>query len=69
MKKLIIMLVLLTGCTTNGVYDNGKTWALIGGVALGSAVLISQQDSGSEQEKLKCSWILNADGSSHQYCH
>ena len=67
MKKLIIMLVLLTGCTTNGVYDNGKTWALIGGVALGSAVLIAQQDDAPAQKPLNCYWVIAPSGN-HQVC-
>ncbi len=52
MKKLnliCIALALLSGCTTNGVYDPVKTWTLVGALAVG-AYVASESDSGHTQE-------------------
>lgn len=54
MRKLVIALMLLglsSACTTNGVYDSGKTWTLVGAIVVGSAVIASQKGSDSPVEE------------------
>jgi len=43
---LIVLVLVMTGCTTDGVYDSGKTWTLVGAVAAGG-IIASQGSSGS----------------------
>ena len=55
MKKLvsIALLIMVAGCTTNGVYDSGKTWTLIGAVAVGG-VAASQGGGAAKPEQTHC---------------
>ena len=68
MRILLLMaLVAFGGCTTNGVYDNAKTWTLIGGVVVGGAIAVAAADSGKSAQQLNCFWVIDAQGS-HQVC-
>jgi len=67
MKRLITILIAIlamAGCTTNGVYDSGKTWALVGGIVIGGAV-VANADSKSAGSN--CYWAVSANGS-RQVC-
>lgn len=64
---LIAVLLLMTGCTTNGVYDSGKTWTLVGAVVVGSIAASSGGGGGGEPDQLRCHWIVGPNGST-QYC-
>lgn len=65
-KTYALVILALTGCTTNGAYDEGKTWALVGGIAIGAAVAISQQGDTSDPA-LRCYYSIDASGS-QQIC-
>lgn len=56
--KIMLLLALLSGCTTNGVYDPVKTWTLVGALAVG-AYVASENDSGPSQE---CSTYIQSWG-------
>lgn len=62
MKKLnliCIALALLSGCTTNGVYDPVKTWTLVGALAVG-AYVASESDSSTPAQE--CSTYIQTSG-------
>ena len=65
MKKLfsILLLVALAGCTTNGVYDSGKTWTLIGAVAVGGYA--ASQGGSDKTHGPDCYVIVTPNGSDH----
>ena len=66
MRTLLVLIVLaLSGCTTNGQYDSGKTWTLITVVAIGSVV--ASQSSNSDSTGSNCHWVIGPNGST-QFC-
>lgn len=69
MKNIIalVLVLVLAGCTTNGVYDSGKTWTLIGAVVVGAVVVSSQSDSTPHEHELDCFYVISGSGSS-QVC-
>ena len=60
-KKLIILCLLVSACTTNGTYDNKKTWLAIGTVVVVGALLGS-----SEYED--CETFSSIDGDLYEVC-
>lgn len=68
-KKLILLTVLIcsAGCTTNGVYDSGKTWMLVGALAIGGIAASQQSDSPAAAEP-NCFLHINSNGSSSTVC-
>jgi hypothetical protein len=62
---VLVLVVVLSGCTTNGQYDSGKTWTLITVVAIGAVVAL--QDSNSDPTGMNCHWIVGPNGST-QFC-
>ena len=67
MKKLIVLLALLSGCTTNGQFDAQETWTLIGVVVVGGAIAASQSGGGGEHSH-NCGWIVGPNGSTPAPC-
>lgn len=66
MKKLIILaVILLSGCTTNGVYDPVKTWTLVGIVAVGG---IAASDSSDTTDNRHCGFVVTGSGSTPIHC-
>ena len=69
MRKLVIALMLLglsSACTTNGVYDNGKTWTLVGAVVVGG--IVASQSGGNSNAEQDCFYHMNGDGSTSTVC-
>ena len=50
--SLLAAILLLSGCTTNGQYDAGKTWTLVGVLAVGAVV--ASQEGGSSDSGQNC---------------
>jgi hypothetical protein len=46
--RLLFMLALISGCATNGEFDQAKTWQLIGAVVVVGAVAVHNADSGKK---------------------
>ena len=64
MKKLLPLLIVLAGCTTNGQFDAGKTWMLVGAVAVGSMIAA---DDNADNSGSNCHWVVGSNGST-QVC-
>ena len=62
MFKLITLCLLISGCTTNGVYDSKKTWLAIGTVVVAGA-LLSSSDSYED-----CETFRSTDGNLYEVC-
>lgn len=62
----LVGILLLSACTTNGVYDAKKTWALIGTVAVGS-YLLSESGSSSGDSTPACKPYIYCDA--NLVCH
>ena len=60
-STILMVLLLLSGCTTNGVYDPGKTWLLVGAVVVGSVAASQSSDGGSTPAN--CYWAVGPNGS------
>jgi len=60
MKKAILAALLalsMTACTTNGVYDSGKTWTLVGvGAGLALAAASGGSSGGDDDSGQQCYW-------------
>ena len=67
MRKLCVLIAVLalTGCTTNGQIDYGKTALVAVGVLVVGAALAS--DSNSNASGSNCHWVVTPDGST-QVC-
>ena len=59
----LLTLILLSGCTTNGVYDAKKTWTLVGVVAVGGVA--ASQNGGSKDKGPDCYIAIGPSGSDH----
>ena len=64
MRKLAMLLAALsmTACTTNGQYDAGKTWLLVGAVVVGGVVASNGSDSPVGEKERGCNITGNSDG-------
>jgi len=68
MKNLWLLLVLgLSACTTNGVYDAKKTWLTVGGVVVVGAIAAHNADSGNSNGS-DCYIYLNSNDESGRVC-
>ena len=71
MNKLVgiaLALMILTGCTTNGVYDSGKTWTLVGIVAVGAIAASKSDGGGDHPHQEQCGWNVGPNGSTPIFC-
>ena len=68
MKTLLMVIAILSlsGCTTNGTFDAGKTWLLVGAVVVGG-VIASQ--GGGDSEKTGDCYILVTPTGSNRVCN
>jgi hypothetical protein len=68
MKRLLIiaLFLALSGCTTNGVYDSGKTWMLVGAVVVGG---VAASGGGGSSGGEDCHYDNGNDNITVRTCH